>query len=180
MIAADGQIKQPEIDYLNEFSSPNTDEIQRYIEILLEIAQRDRIAINQAEIYIDYLTDIVEDLKRDLKHSMLLENVTEKIEVIKNSNLFEIDGIEENLKNTTLDELEDIHGLLVEKYVSLNKNEVIVECFFNLKLEGVYTNNEKLADELIEKAQIALNTNDYDELFSIVNVLYEIDERTIK
>ncbi len=169
-----------EIDYLNEFSSPNTDEIQRYIEILLEIAQRDRIAINQAEIYIDYLTDIVEDLKRDLKHSMLLENVTEKIEVIKNSNLFEIDGIEENLKNTTLDELEDIHGLLVEKYVSLNKNEVIVECFFNLKLEGVYTNNEKLADELIEKAQIALNTNDYDELFSIVNVLYEIDERTIK
>lgn len=166
-----------EIDYLNEFSLVDEGEIQKYIETLLEIAQRDKMAINQAKIYIDYLTDIVEDLKRDLEHSMLLENVSAKIEVIKANNLFEIGDIEENLKDCSLDELQGIYSSLIEKYVSLNRNDVIAECFFNLKLEGVYANNEKLADELIEKAQLALNANDYDELFGIVNVLYELDER---
>ena len=79
-----------------------------------------------------------------------------------------------------MDQLNGIYGYLVEKYVSLNKNDVITNCFFNLKLEGVYTNNEKLADELIEKAHNALNLKDFEELFSIVNLLYEIDEREVK
>ena len=100
-----------------------------------------------------------------------------KIEVVKNKGLFEIGDRGNDLEKYDLDELRDIHASLVEEYVSLNRDVVIIDCFFNLKLEGVYTNNEKLADELIENAQLALNLKDYEELLSIVNVLYELDER---
>ena len=33
------------------------------------------------------------------------------------------------------------------------------------------------ADELIERAHDAMDDNDYGELFDIVNLLYELDER---
>ncbi|WP_405290762.1 Hsp70 family protein [Methanobrevibacter sp.] len=185
-INADSQFKElmnryskllKEIDYLSEYSLINECEIQKYIETLLEISQRDKIALNQTEIYIDYLTGIVEDAKRNLEHSMILENVAGKIDVVKNNGLFEIGDRGNDLEKCDLDELRDIHASLVEEYVSLNRDDVIIDCFFNLKLEGVYTNNEKLADELIENAQLALNLKDYEELLSIVNVLYELDER---
>ena len=109
---------------------------------------------------------------------MLLENVSKKIEAVKNNGLFDIGDID--LENSGPEELKEIHATLVERYVMLNRDDVIVSCFFNLKLEGIYTNNEKLADELIEKAHDALNLKDFDELFSIVNVLYELDEREAK
>ncbi len=169
-----------EIDYLNEYSLVKDCEVQKYIETLIEIAQRDRIALNQAKIYIDYLTSIVENAKGDLEYSKLLENVSKKIEVAQNNALFDVGGIGRDLENKSLDELKGIHAFLIEEYVRSNENDVIVSCFFNLKLEGVYTNNEKLADELIEKAQSALNLNDFEELLSISNVLYELDEREIK
>ena len=169
-----------EIDYLNEYSLVKDCEVQKYIETLIEIAQRDRIALNQAKIYIDYLTSIVENAKEDLEYSKLLENVSKKIEVAQNNALFDVGGIGRDLENKSLDELKGIHAFLIEEYVRSNENDVIVSCFFNLKLEGVYTNNEKLADELIEKAQSALNLNDFEELLSISNVLYELDEREIK
>ena len=35
----------------------------------------------------------------------------------------------------------------------------------------------KLADELIEKAHDAADNKDYEELFDIINLLYELDER---
>ena len=169
-----------EIDYLNEYLSFDESEIQKYIETLLEIAQRDRIALNQAKIYIDYLDEKVNMSKEDLEFSILLENVSNKIEVVKNNGLFEIEDIDEISKTRDLDKLRQYHRSMIEKYVSLNKNDVIEECFFNLKLEGIYTNNEKLAGELIEKAHAALNGKDYDELLNIVNLLYELDERLIK
>lgn len=169
-----------EIDYLNEYLSFDESEIQKYIETLLEIAQRDRIALNQAKIYIDYLDEKVNMSKEDLEFSILLENVSNKIEVVKNNDLFEIDDIDEISKTRDLDKLRQYHRSMIEKYVYLNKNDVIKECFFNLKLEGIYTNNEKLAGELVEKAHVALNGKDYDELLNIVNLLYELDERLIK
>ena len=167
-----------EIEYLREYSLINECEVQKYIETMLEIAQRDRIALNQAEIYIGHLASIVEKAKADLEYSMLLENVSKKIEAVKNNGLFDIGDID--LENSGPEELKEIHATLVERYVMLNRDDVIVSCFFNLKLEGIYTNNEKLADELIEKAHEALNLKDFDELFSIVNVLYELDEREAK
>lgn len=166
-----------EIDYLNEYSSINEYEVQKYIETLLEIAQRDKIALNHAKIYIDYLGYIVEKAKEDLQYSMLLENVAKKIAMVKSKNLFDIRDIGDDLENMDLNELKDIHASLVERYVSLNRNDVITNCFFNLKLEGIYTNNERLADELIEKAHAALNLNDFEALFGIVNALFELDER---
>ena len=166
-----------QIDYLNEYSMIDECEIQKHIETLLEIAQRDKIALNQAKIYVDYLNDSVDESKKNLEHSMLLENVAGKIEAAKNNDLFEIGDITDDLENKSFDELKGIYSTLVERYVELNRNSVIQECFFNLKLEGIYANSEKLADELIEKAQMALNLQDFEELFGIVNVLYELDER---
>ena len=64
----------------------------------------------------------------------------------------------------------------MKKYVLLNKNDVIRECFFNLKLDGIYP-DENAANDLIEEGQAALNTKDYEKLFSIVNRLYGLDER---
>jgi ABC-type proline/glycine betaine transport system ATPase subunit len=111
-----------------------------------------------------------------LEYSMLLENISRKMEIVKGNGIFETEEFGK-LEEKDLDELKDTYSLLVERYVSTNRNDVIEECFFNLKLEGIYTNNEKLADELIEKANVALASDDYEELFGIVNVLYEIDER---
>ena len=125
----------------------------------------------------DYLESIVEKAKGDLKYSMLLENVVKKIEMAKSKNLFDIGDIGDDLENRDLNELKAIHASLIERYVSLNRNDVIANCFFNLKLEGIYTNNEKLADELIEKAHAALNLNDFEALFDMVNALFELDER---
>ena len=166
-----------EIEYLNEYSLINEYEVQKYIETLLEIAQRDKIALNHAKIYIDYLESIVEKAKGDLEYSMLLENVAKKIEMVKSKNLFDIGDIGNDLENMDLNELKDIHASLVERYVSINRNDVITNCFFNLKFEGIYTNNEELADELIEKAHAALNLNDFEALFDMVNALLELDER---
>ena len=165
-----------EIDYLSEYSLIDECEIQKYIETLLEIGQRDKIALNQAEIYISHLASIVDGAMDDLEYSMLLENVSRKMEIVKGNGIFETEEFGK-LEEKDLDELKDTYSLLIEKYVSTNRNDVIEECFFNLKLEGIYTNNEKLADELIENANAALADNDYEGLFDIVNLLYEIDER---
>lgn len=166
-----------DIDYLSDYALIDEWEVQKYIETLLEIAQKDKTASNQAKIYIDYLTKIVEEAKRNLERSILLENVSAKIETARHNGLFEMGDIDTNLENMDLDELGEIYRILIERYVSDNRDDVIEECFFNLKLEGIYTNNEELADELIEKANAALSDKDYERLFGIVSVLYEIDER---
>ena len=165
-----------EIDYLSEYTLIDECEIQKYIETLLEIGQRDKIALNQAEIYINHLKAIVDEAMDNLEYSMLLENISRKMKIVKSSDIFETE-VFGKLEEKDLDELKDTYSLLVEKYVLANRNDVIEECFFNLKLEGIYTNNEKLADELIENANAALADNDYEGLFDIVNLLYEIDER---
>lgn len=67
---------------------------------------------------------------------------------------------------------------MIEEYVNLNKNEVIEACFFNLRYDGVYANQSK-ADGLIGDALIAISNSDYEELFGIVEKLYELDERTM-
>jgi hypothetical protein len=69
---------------------------------------------------------------------------------------------------------------LIERYVVLNRDMVIEDCFNDLKFDGIFINNENLAGELIENAQIALYNGDYDELFNIVNLLFELDERLAK
>ena len=98
------------------------------------------------------------------------------MKIIECSDILDIGEIGK-LAEKNLDELKDTYSLMVEKYVSANRDDVIEECFFIFFLDGIYNKNEKLADELIENANAALADNDYEELFDIVNVLYEIDER---
>lgn len=59
----------------------------------------------------------------------------------------------------------------------MHKNEVIESVFFNLKYEGVYIENQDLANELIDKSLKSINNSNYKELFNYVNKLYELDER---
>ena len=163
-----------DINWLKDYSYDLENDVVDYLDRLVEIARRDPIALNQCLIYINHLENIVNMLKTDLKYSALLENVENKIKIIKDNGLFEVDNYYENYN---LNELNEFHTDLIEKYVELNKNQVIEECFINLKFEGIYTNNKKLADELIEKAHISIDKNNYNELFDIINLLYELDER---
>lgn len=166
-----------DIDYLNEYSRFRDWELQEYLENLIQIAVQDRIALNQTELYLDYLDKIVKDLKKDLEFSVLLNNVLNKIDVVNEKNLFEVKGIDEIMENRDLDRLKQYYSDLVEKYVLLNRDDVVKECFFNLKYDGIYINNRELADELINEGKMALNSKDYEGLLEIINRLYELDER---
>ena len=163
-----------EIDQFKDYSFKLENDIIDYIDRLLEIARNNSISLNQSSIYLNYLENIVGKFKRDLEYSILLENVENKVKTVKENELFVIDT---DYRNYDFDELKEFHSNLIEKYVTLNRNHVIEECFINLKFEGIYTSNEKLADELIEKAHDAMDNRDYDELFNITNLLYELDER---
>ena len=163
-----------DMEWLDDYSFNVKDDVMEYIGRLLEIARNDPISLNLSSIYLNYLENMVEEFKMDLEYSVLMENVENKMNAINENELFEID---EDYRNYNLDELKVFHSNLIEKYVALNKNRVIEECFINFKFEGIYTLNEKLADELIERAHDAINNNDYEELFNIVNLLYELDER---
>lgn len=166
-----------EIDYLNEYSKFKEYPVQEYIEHLFDISQIDNNALNLIDIYLNYLNDKIIEIKQELEYSLLLNNVSKKINIINENNLFEIDNVEDILKNNDFNELKKYHKSLIEKYVSLNRNMVIEECFFYLKFEGIYEKNERQAQYLIEKAHNYLNKHDYVRLFRIINQLYELDER---
>ena len=168
-----------EIECLKDYSYQTDESLIKYIERLIEISKITPIAFNQTWIYLNYLEKIIDDSKRDLEFSILENNVLGKIEVIENDDLFEIGDVDEILKIRDLDRLKEYYADLVEKYVMLNKNSVIEEIYHNLRLEGIYS-NERLADDLFEKAESALNNRDFPELLSIVNMLYELDRRIIK
>lgn len=168
-----------EIDCILQYSIFDDKGLMEYVEKLLEIARRDETVLNHSEIYINHLGNLVEDSKRDLEFAALLENVSKKIDVINQDNLFEIGNCEEILNDGSLDDLKDLHADLIEKYVLINNDEVIQECYFNLKLEGIYSSNQGIAYELFEKGQTALRKKDYEGLFNIVNLLYELDERKL-
>jgi len=166
-----------EIEFLNDYVKFGEDESLQYLKILFEIAQRDKIALNQIHVYINHLKDIINAAKEELEFSMLCENVLRKIEIVNEKELFKVENVDDIIDNNDLNKLKEYYRSLIGRYVSLNKNRVIEECFFNLKLNGVYS-NENEANNLIEEGQMALNTKDFDELFFIVNRLYELDERT--
>lgn len=168
-----------EVEFLKDHSYRIDDDLMKYIDRLIEISKRNPIAFNLTQIYLNHLDYIVNNFKEDLEFSILLENVLRKIRIVKENDLFDIDDTQHISKNGNLAELKEFYSSLIEKYVFLKKNEVIRECFYNLKLEGVYSNNENLAFELLDKGQSALYVKDYDELLDIVNMLYELDERWV-
>lgn len=169
------------IDYLNEYACIGEIEVLDYIARLVEIAKRDKSAKTQTLIYLDYLENIVDAASDDLEFNILLENVENKLDVAYNRNLFETDEfklrLDEICKDRNYDELNRLYVGLIERYVELNSNDVIVEVFFNLRYDGLFTTNKRLADEFIKDGLSALNSSDYTELFEVVKKLYEIDER---
>ena len=168
-----------EVEFLKDHSYRIDDDLMKYIDRLIEISKRNPIAFNLTQIYLNHLDYIVNNFKEDLEFSILRDNVLRKIRIVKENDLFDIDDTQHISNIENLAELKEFYSSLIEKYVFLNKNEVIRECFYNLKLEGVYSNNENLAFELLDKGQSALFVKDYDELLDIVNMLYELDERWV-
>ena len=165
-------------DYLREHDAFKEDDILVYLEKLFEIAQKDKRFVNQASIYLNYIDNASNEAIVEMEFTDLLENIENKIRFIKRNDLFEIDDLEDKLK-VAIDKkdvtcLNDIHYKLIESYAVLNRDKVIKACFFNLIYEGIFTD---YPEDLIEKAIGAINDNDYDLLFDIVNELYELDER---
>ncbi len=161
-----------EIDTLNDFEDEG---VLKYLERLFDIAQNDIEPINQIELYLDYIQRILKESIENIEFNYLLENVENKMNFVKEMNLFEVSDIDEKIiENRDISALRSIRTELIEKYVLLNRNDVIKACFFNLIYEGIYSVS---IDVLSEKAIGAIEDNDYDLLFKIVNRLYELDER---
>lgn len=168
----------------------NQDNVVEYLEMVVGISRKDYRAIKLATIYFDYLDGIVDMAQNELDFVLLLENIENKVNILERiiykrainkldefaSLIYELDEVRVN-KN--LVKLKEIYVKLIEIYVSINREEVIRACFFNLRYAGVYTSNPSQAHDLIRKALIAINLNDYDELLDIVNELYALDEREL-
>ena len=170
------------IDYLNDYSySFESIEILDYIDRLIDLVQIDERGLNLASIFISYLKNIIDDEIANLNFLILLKNVENKISIVKQLDLFDVDWLElqlEEVKQTgDFKRLEEIYDMLMEMYVKLNRAEVIISCFFNLKTEGIYSSNEKLFEKLSKRASKALDSHDFDKLAEVIIDLYEIDER---
>lgn len=176
------------IGFSNEFEDFNQQDILQYLERLIDISKNDNRAINLVTVYLDYLTNIIEDIQNRLKFDLLLENVESKIDVLQHcmydnaaGKLDEFESLVYDLKNVNQNfrELKRIYLRLIELYVSINREDVIKSCFYNLRYNGLFTYNQNHADDLIEKAQYSIMNSDYEELLDIVNELYVLDEREI-
>lgn len=168
------------IDYLNDYDHLREIDILGYVERLLEISRMDKNAFSQTLIYLDYLESIVDDAVNQLEFERLMANVENKLEIAESKSLFECDEFNNRFKSAeNSDDLKEIYGDIVEKYVELNKDDVVVDVFFNLRYDGVYIDDKQLSQELINDGLVALNNEDYDELSSIVEKLCRIDERNI-
>ena len=169
------------IDYLNDYGCLCEIDVMDYIERLLEISHFDKNAYPQTLAYLDYLEAIVDDAISDLEFLRILENVEAKIDTAFEKNLFDTEEyrlrLERICESKSMDDLEEIYGDLIEKYVMSNEDNVLIDVFFNLRYDGIYTTNKQLSEEFIKEGFIALNNLDYDNLFEIVEKLYEIDER---
>ncbi len=168
------------IDYLEKSKEFKQKDILNFIERLLMIAKKDKLAISQASLYLDYMDDVIKELADEFEFLQLLENVENKMDIIKRQNLFEISHLDEKL-SLAIDKkdiacLRSIHQNLIEKYIMLNKDKVIKACFFNLIYEGIFSDYPQ---DLIKSAVDAINDNDYGILFGIVKELYELDERKL-
>ena len=170
------------IDYLNEYSrSIKGIEIIDYIDRLIELVKIDKRAMMLASIYLDYLEDIINRETFKLNFSMILENVKNKLNIANQENLFETVDFNRDLDiavNTNdFGKLNKIYNNLIGEYVKLNREEVIISSFFNLKTEGIYDKNRQSFEDLSKRASVALDMHNYDDLAVIVKELYKIDER---
>lgn len=168
------------IDYLNDFNKFNDFDCLKLIERLFELSKIDSLDLIPLKSCLNKLDKLTNKAQNEFEFSMLLDNVRNKIHIARENQLFGVEGLklDEAIEYEDLNKLKNIYVKLIEEYVNLNKNEVIEACFFNLRYDGVYANQSK-ADGLIGDALIAISNSDYEELFGIVEKLYELDERTM-
>ena len=167
------------VNYLEEYGCFNDYGRLNYIERLTDMAKIDEMAVSPANACLNRLELVLEELENEFEFNILLENVKNKIMVINNNDLFDIEGFDLNqiIKDKNLNGLKEVYTNLIREYVILNRDNVIKSVFFNLWYDGIYTSNQHIVDELIKKALGYLNNSDYMGLFSCVNKLYELDER---
>lgn len=137
-----------------------------FIERLIELSEIDE----KTNVLLNIFSEEISIHKTNIEFSKLLENVKDKLKFTDDE--INLDKI---IRNHDLDELKRIHEQLIRQYVKNNRNKTIIECFYNLKYEGIY--NDDLAFDLMEKGQLKLNDSTFDGLIEIISKLYELDER---
>lgn len=154
-------------------------DLLNYLERLVQISRTDAIAISPANSILTKLSNIITEKENELKFNHLLDNVKSKIVIVKKNGLFDVDDLklDEVIENKDFNELNNIYTELIEKYVKLNRKEVMESVFFNLRYDGVYSKNPEVAEDLITKSLNAISESDYNQLFKYINKLYELDER---
>jgi len=155
------------LDYIKDNMELND---RLFIERLVELAQIDGKSNVLLKIYDGHVNELALTQKNHFKFSKLLENVENKLKFLNES--IELDDI---ILSKDYGRLKAIHEQLIEEYVKENRNEVIRDCFYNLKYEGIYSSNQAI--ELIEKGQVELDNSNYDNVICIITELYELDER---
>lgn len=167
-----------DIEFLGQYSFSFDGEIIEYVKRLFDLIQIDGNALMLFSVYLRHLESVAEKYTEELEFSVLLENVENKIRIVKGNNLFDInlDNFDSICKDKDLSQLKRLHTWLIEEYVRLNKNNVIKECYYNLKHYGIYQDSQTY-DDLTTEAEKALSSQDYEKLFFIVNQLYELDKR---
>lgn len=175
-----------DLDELNEYHSLKDikyKEVLDYASVLMNILSGDSKAIELSAIYVNCLSDIVNGIKKDLDFAVLIENIENKLNIAYEKDIFDTRDFKSQLdsavENKDLNKLDEIYNDVIEKYVVLNRDDVITSVFFNLRYEGIYTKNTAMSEELIDNGVNALNDSDFRQLFNIINQLYELDERNL-
>lgn len=168
------------------------------IESLLNAASNDISSLAAADKEIKefgYYLDLVEDiLSKDSNVRHTSKEVNSLLDSIGSSvrqkgNLQQ-ETIYNELKNQAREaeaaqdgeSLEIIKQELYNLRFELNKKEMVLAAFLDLKNNGIYVNNQYEADKLIENGDnliknAGLSDNVVDELIIIVNKLFELDQR---
>ncbi|MBQ6218995.1 MAG: Hsp70 family protein [Methanosphaera sp.] len=162
------------------------DEMMEYLEILMKLVKEDKTVINTTVEYINNINNYTEQIDEIMERKSLKQNIDKKIMKLNNiiqdfpeerSTLEKIIINYENAEEYDTEKLFQILEKLIELYIKLYQKDVITSVFFNLKYEGIYTENEEISEKLFEEASKYLSTHNYKELYNYIKQLYEIDER---
>lgn len=162
------------------------EEMMEYLEILMKLVKEDKTVINTTIEYINKINHYTEQIEEIIELNKLKHNIDKKIMKLRDiiqdfpeekSTLENIILNYGNIRQDSTEKLYQVLQKLVELYIKLYRNDVVTSIFFNLKYEGIYTENEEISEKLLEEASKYLSTHNYKELYNYIKQLYEIDER---
>ena len=180
------------------FAKINNENMIEQIDSLINAASNDRSSLSAAEKRLKdfgYYLDLIEDI---LSKESNIKNYTDEInflvedidlDVRERGNLQQ-ESLFNELKNQVqnaqdnqdAEALEIIKNELINLKFELNKVNVVLAIFFDLKENGVFFNNQYQANSLIERGDMLIQNRGFsdnfiDELMIVTSQLIELDER---